>query len=41
MLGALIGSLQRPNNYKNGNKNNGEGMEEDVLEEDPTNFNRY
>ncbi len=41
MLGALIGSLQRPNNYKNGNKNNSEGMEEDVLEEDPTNFNRY
>jgi len=41
MLGALIGSLQRPNNYKKGNRNNGEGMEEDILEEEPTNFNRY
>ena len=41
MLGALIGSLQRPNNYKKGNRDNGKGVEEDVLEVEPTNFNRY
>lgn len=41
MLGALIGSLQKPNNYKKDNKNNGKGTEEDIIEEEPTNFNRY
>ena len=41
MLGALIGSLQKPNNYKRENKDNGKGTEEHVLEEESTNFNRY
>ena len=41
MLGALIGSLQKSPNYKRENKTNGRGTEQEVLEEDATNFNRY
>lgn len=40
MIGALIGSLQKPNNRK-GNNNSGRETEEFAMEEDPTNFNRY
>lgn len=41
MLGALIGSLQKSSNYKKGNKSNGRGTEEELIEEESTNFNRY
>jgi four helix bundle protein len=41
MLGALIGSLQKSSNYKKDSKTNGRGNEDDVVEEDSTNFNRY
>lgn len=41
MLGALIGSLQKSNNFKKGGKSNGRGTEEEVIEEDSTNYNRY
>lgn len=42
MLGALIGSLQKSSGYKKSiSKTNGKGTEEEVVEEDSTNFNRY
>ena len=41
MLGALIGSLQKSSNYKKDNKSNGRGTEEELVEEESTNFNRY
>jgi four helix bundle protein len=41
MIGALIGSLQKTQHHKKGNKGNGKGSEELILEEDPTNFNKY
>ena len=41
MLGALIGSLQKFPKYKKENKTNGRGTEEEAVEEDSTNFNKY
>lgn len=41
MLGALIGSLQKSPNFKRENKTNGKGTEQEVVEDDSTNFNRY
>ena len=41
MLGALIGSLQKSQNYKKENRTNGRGTEKEAVEEDSTNFNKY